>query len=173
MDAGITRGQTAEYWIRALGLVPHPEGGHWVQTYRAREEIDASGPPSRFGAARPCSTAIYFLLRSGEYSAFHRLKADELWHFYAGGPLTLWIIDEGGELVPRRLGPHHDRGQSFQVAVPARSWFGATVDDPGTFTLVGCTVAPGFDFADFELGDRETLLRLCPQHRAVIERLTR
>lgn len=150
----------AEYWIERLGLKPHPEGGYYAETYRAAQTLPNG---------RPVATAIYFLLEHGNFSALHRLSSDEMWHFYTGDPLMVHLIEPMGAYRVLRLGP----GQSFQGVVPAGCWFGATVETPGGYALVGCTVAPGFDFADFELAEREALTRLYPQHRALIERLTR
>ena len=170
---------TADEWIERLGLERHPEGGWFRETYRAAETLPAAALPSRFGVPHPMSTAIHFLLRGDEFSALHRLKADEVWHFYDGAPLTLHLIAPDGATSHVRLGAGR-----FQAVVPAGHWFGATLDATGEavtraasaddrFALVGCTVAPGFIFEDFELGDRETLLARFPQHRALIARLTR
>ena len=171
----------ATYWIDRLGLMPHPEGGHFRETYRARETIAAEALPARFTGARAFSTAVYYLLRAGERSFLHRLRADELWHHYAGDPLAVTTIDDDGTLTVHALGHHVERGERFQVLVPAGTWFGAMLPEPATgkragargFALVGCTVAPGFDFADFEMASRADLLHRHPQHRDVIERLTR
>jgi predicted cupin superfamily sugar epimerase len=121
---------------------------------------------------RVFSTAIYFLLESHHVSALHRIQADEVWHFYAGGPLDVFVIDPAGKLSVIHLGPDLANGQVFQTVVPAGCWFGSKPAPGIPFSLVGCTVAPGFDFADFELADRATLLAQFPQHRAVIEQLT-
>jgi len=146
----------AKEWIERLGLTPHPEGGYFRETYR-----------SEF------STAIYFLLPGEQVSALHRLQADEGWHFYAGTSLTLAILHPTGTLESITLGTDAARGHRFQFVVPGNRWFGAAVDDPVGWTLVGCTTAPPFEFSDFELGDPVTLLSEFPQHRAVITRLTR
>jgi hypothetical protein len=161
----------ADGWIRALDLQPHPEGGFFRETYRSADAIDAGCLPARFPGTRPCSTAIYFLLRGDQRSALHRLRADEMWHFYAGGALTLHVIDRNGRLSVPVLGPDIERGESFQVVVKAGCWFGATVNDAASYTLAGCTVSPGFGLEDFELGDREALVRLYPDHAALIVRL--
>jgi len=163
--------RSANDWITRLGLVPHPEGGHFRETYRAAERIAGTGLPSRYGGARAFSTAIYFLLRSDEVSRLHRIKSDEIWHFYAGGPLTMFLIHPGGlgEII---LGSDPDQGQALQAVVPAGTWFGAAPRPSVPYALVGCTVAPGFEFADFELGDRHRLIGSYPQHAALIERLT-
>jgi predicted cupin superfamily sugar epimerase len=164
---------TSAYWIDRLGLVPHPEGGFYRETYRAREAFEAHHLPARFGGRRVSSTAIYFLLPGDQISALHRIKSDEVWHFYAGGVLTLSMIHADGRLETRRLGPDPERGEHFQAIVTAGCWYGAAVDDRGAYALVGGTVAPGFDFADFELGERAALLAAFPQHRDTILRLTR
>jgi uncharacterized protein len=165
--------RTAAQWIVALGLAPHPEGGFYRETYRAGETVEAAHLPARFGGARAHSTAIYFLLPADQVSALHRIRSDEVWHFYAGDALTLTLLHPDGRLEERRLGPDLDRGERFQVIVPAGAWYGAAVDAGGAYALVGGTVAPGFDFADFELAERAALLARFPQHRAAILRLTR
>ena len=158
--------------IKALKLQPHPEGGCYRETYRAAEAIPNAGLPARFHGARAHSTAIYYLLRAGEQSKLHRIKSDEVWHFYEGDALTIVAISPDGQLIETTLGRDFARGQVPQHVVPAGYWFGALPAKGSAFTLAGCTVAPGFDFADFELADRATLLTEFPQHRAWIERLT-
>ena len=160
---------TAESWIRQLDLVPHPEGGYYRETYRARERIAGEHLPARFGGERAISTAIYFLLVGDQVSRLHRIKSDEVWHFYTGTPLDLFVIGDDGRLTTHRLGPDGP----FQALVPAASWYGAAPSGGTGWALLGGTVAPGFDFADFELGDRAALLRAFPQHRILVERLTR
>jgi len=161
----------AAYWIDKLKLNAHPEGGFYREVYRSNELYDSSGLPTRFGGNRSFSTSIYFLLRSEDRSVFHRIKSDELWHFYAGSSLTLYQLDDNG-LSTQVLGsPEYSIG-SLQVIIPANSWFGALVNDPDSFVLAGCTVAPGFDFADFETANSNELLKLYPQHFEIINRLT-
>lgn len=154
---------TAAYWIDKLGLIPHPEGGFYKQTFRS--ELTQDG--------RSASTAIYFLLTPAGFSAFHRLSSDELWHFYAGSPVNVHVIDPDGTYSLHSLGPDAESGQHFQTAVPAGCWFASEVREGAAFGLVGCTVAPGFEFSDFELADRERLAAAYPKHRLLIERLTR
>lgn len=162
----------AQHYIQSLNLQPHPEGGYFAETYRSTESIPQGALPGRFGGQRAFGTAIYFLLESHHVSALHRIQADEIWHFYAGGPLEVFVINRDATLAILRLGSDATKGDVFQAVVPAGCWFGSKTA-PGTdFSLVGCTVAPGFDFADFELGNRAALLTEFPQHRAVIERLT-
>ena len=142
-----------ERLIARFSLKPHPEGGFFAESYRAKESIPRSALPSRFKGDRAFSTAIYFLLPKGTRSKLHRIQADELWHFYAGGPLIVTEKSPDGAVKRTTLGPRVEEGHVFQHAVPAGTWFGAE-PAPGTeYALVGCTVAPGFDFADFELGE--------------------
>jgi predicted cupin superfamily sugar epimerase len=165
----VTAPRTAAEWIRALDLRPHPEGGHYRETYRAAETITPPG----FAGPRALSTAIYFLLQGHEFSALHRLRSDELWHFHAGAPLRVVELTPAGVLREHRLGPDVGAGERPQVAIPAGSWFGARVADSASFALVGCTVAPGFDFADFELGDPSELRARYSRYVDTIDRFTR
>ena len=123
--------------------------------------------------ARPVSTAIYFLLEGDNFSAFHRLQSDELWHFYAGAALTVHVIEAEGRYSAFQLGNDPEAGEVLQAVVKAGCWFASEVTDGKSFALVGCTVAPGFDFEDFELAKRAELVRNYPQHRKIIEKLTR
>ncbi|WP_240732099.1 cupin domain-containing protein [Geobacter sp. FeAm09] len=165
---------TAAYWAEKLDLLRHPEGGWFRETYRAAETIPEAGLPTRFQGERAFSTAIHFLLERDDFSALHRLKSDEVWHFYDGGPLTVHLMTPDGQYRPLRLGRDPEKGERFQAVAPAGCWFGAEVAaGPGDFALVGCTVAPGFDFSDFELAGQADLTGLFPQHAALIRRLTR
>jgi len=161
---------------RLVGLYrmqPHPEGGFFKETYRSAGEIPASALPDTYGGPRAYSTAILYLLAGGRYSAFHRLKSDEMWHFYAGTGLELYLLQEGQPLRTIRMGQDPAGGTVFQALAPAGSWFAACVLDPDGYALVGCTVAPGFDYADFELARREDLIRRFPGEAELITRLTR
>ncbi|MEI6167273.1 MAG: cupin domain-containing protein [bacterium] len=164
--------KTAAYWIRSLQLAPHPEGGFYREVYRCPEAISRKALPGRYTGSRAVSTSIYFLLRGGDVSRFHRLASDEIWHFHAGSPLTLHIIDPKGIYQSVSLGVEGHRRQQPQLVIKRHHWFAATVDNPREYTLMGCTVAPGFDFADFELADRDILVRRCPGKAALIQRLT-
>jgi predicted cupin superfamily sugar epimerase len=163
----------ASYWIEKLRLGRHPEGGYFRQTYRSDIQIAVEALPARFSGARTASTAIYFLLGGNDFSAFHRLRSDEIWHFYAGSGLIVHVIDPAAEYSCIRLGSDAENGEVLQAVVRAGCWFGSELADRSSFALVGCTVSPGFDFEDFELGKRLELVRCYPQHRRVIERLTR
>lgn len=164
--------KTADYWIKQLDLQPHPEGGYFRETYRSRETIPKHALPGRFGGNRTFSTCIYYLLNQNQYSAFHRIQQDEIWHFYEGSPLTIHILNPNNPYQTITLGRDPGAGESLQAIVNAGSWFAAAVNDTESYALVGCTVAPGFDFADFELADREHLIDLFPDHRRLFERFT-
>lgn len=162
----------AEYWIKKLKLEPHPEGGYFRQTYKSDLLIAREALPG-FSGARAASTAIYFLLEGENFSAFHRLRSDELWHFYAGSPLAVHVIEPAGSYSSILLGSNPEAGQTFQAVVRAGCWFASHVADWKSWALVGCTVAPGFEFADFEMAKREELSAQYPQHGEMIWGLTR
>ena len=164
--------QTAEYWIETLRLRKHPEGGYYREVYRSNETVSSGALPPRFRGERNLATSIYFLLPGSEVSRLHRLSADEVWHFYTGSSITLYIFHPSGEHRTIQLGSDAGRGEVFQAVVDHGSWSGAKVDAQDSFSLVGCTVAPGFDFDDFEIRTRPELLREFPGHREVIEALT-
>lgn len=147
----------ADYFISRLNLEKHPEGGFYRELYRQDANL---------------ATSIYFLLRSGEVSKFHRLKSDEIWYFHAGTSLTVHIIDAGGALKAVKLGADPEAGEQPQVIVPGGCIFGATVNREDSYTLVGCMVSPGFEFAGFELLSRDRLLKDYPQHENIIMLLT-
>jgi uncharacterized protein len=165
--------KTAGELVKELELARHPEGGWYRESYRCAEGVRADALPERFGGQRSFCTAIYFLLERGDISALHRIKADEMWHFYSGSPLTVHIITPAGEQRQLVLGSDLLSGASFQGVVPAGCWFGAEISGEGDYALVGCTVAPGFDFADFEMADRNELLLQYPVHAEMIGRLTK
>jgi uncharacterized protein len=163
----------AQYWINHLGLSSHPEGGYYRATYKSDLTITRSALPSSYQGDRSASTAIYFLLDGEDFSAFHRIASDEVWHFYGGSSLVVYVIDPDGDYSELHLGGGSDEGEAFQAVVKAGCWFASRVKDAAGFALVGCTVAPGFDFADFELAVRSELVAAYPQHRRLIEELTR
>ena len=162
----------AFYWIKNLDLSPHPEGGFYKEAYRSSESIPHGALPTRFSGARSFSTSIYYLLQKGDFSAFHRICSDEGWHFYGGSPLHLHIIYNGRY---RRvvIGAEVSDGHYLQYTVPAGAWFASEPSEGGEYSLVGCTVSPGFDFADFEMAGREVLTQEFPEQASLIERLTR
>jgi predicted cupin superfamily sugar epimerase len=158
--------------VEWLQLAPHPEGGYFRETYRSAEEIPADAL-SLFPAARSVATGIYYLLVGDDFSAFHRIRSDEMWHHYTGSAVVVHMIGTDGGYASLKVGPDLEAGQEPQAVVPAGAWFAAEVADPSGYSLLGCTVAPGFDFADFEFGDPAELTRLCPEERELIRRLTR
>lgn len=164
---------SAKYWIDRLGLITHPEGGYYRETYRADLSIPREALPPQFSGPRLVSTAIYFLLEKENFSAFHRLRSDELWHFYAGDPLVVHVIEPNGRYSEISIGSNPDAGEHLQAVVQAGCWFASRVRNPESFALAGCTVSPGFDFENFELGKRPELISLYPQHRKLIEQCTR
>lgn len=159
--------------IETYRLQPHPEGGYYTRTYCSNEQIAAAHLPERFNGDRFISTAIYFLLEGNQFSAFHRIKSDELWHFYAGDGLHIYVIheDERGEIL--KLGNDLENGFLFQQVVKAGCWFASKPVHENGFAFVGCTVAPGFDFEDFEMGEKNVLMQQYPQHREWIKNLCR
>ena len=167
------KNNNAKHWTEKLRLEPHPEGGYFRQTYRSDVVIAREALSSGFNGARAASTAIYFLLEGENFSAFHRLRSDEVWHFYAGSPLAVEVIEPAGSRSTILLSNDSDVDQTFQAIVPAGCWFASHVADWKGWSLVGCTVAPGFDFEDFEMAKREELVRKYPQHRELIGLLTR
>jgi uncharacterized protein len=159
--------------INKYNLQPHPEGGWYAQTYKCKETISADALPERFTGSRAFSTAIYFLLEKGNFSAFHRIKSDECWHFYAGDPLEIFVINPDGNLLTVILGNDFIKGHLFQYVVPANCWFASRPAVDSKFSFVGCTVSPGFDFADFELAGINDLLAAYPQHGETTKGLCR
>jgi len=155
-----------DWLVQELRLSPHPEGGFYRETYRAAR---------RDGGGRAASTLIYFLLPQGQVSRLHRIDADEGWHFYLGGPLDIFELDPHAPQAAAavtRLGNDLAKGEQPQHVVPAGKWFGAVPVAGSPYSLVGCTVAPAFEFSAFELADRATLLAAFPQAADLIRRLT-
>ena len=159
--------------IKKLDLKPHPEGGYFKETYRSSGEIATDSLGSNYSGNRNHSTCIYFLLRSGNFSAFHKINQDEIWHFYDGSPILLHIISESGNYTKHIIGKDVCNGQSPQLIVPGNHWFAAAVINKDDYSLAGCTVSPGFDFEDFTLPKRAELLAKFPQHQQIITALTR
>lgn len=154
-------------------LQPHPEGGWYKETYRSNEAIPENALPARFTGNRTFSTAIYFLLEQGNFSAFHKIKSDECWHFYAGDALEIFILLPNGELEIILLGSDIENKQAFQHVVPANCWFASRPAKESRYCFVGCTVAPGFDFADFEMANANDLIKTYPLHSQLIHDLCR
>jgi len=164
---------SAHFWKEKLKLTKHIEGGSFREVYRSQLHLSQSALTANHKGDRSASTSIYFLLENGDFSAFHRIASDELWHFYDGSCLSIYEIMPDGTLTKHFLGRDIDSGEQLQVLIPAGSWFASRVENPDSYSLCGCTVAPGFDYADFELADRKNLQQLFPQHSSLIEKLTR
>ncbi len=164
---------TVEQLIRIHDLKPHPEGGYFRETYRSDEGIPGNCLPPRYGGNRNYSTAIYYLLAYGSISKLHRIASDEVWHFYLGGPLTVVELKPDGPADRIILGPEVDHGQRLQHVVKAGTWIGAYPNPGSGYCLVGCTVAPGFDFADFQSACRQELLERYPLEQEIILKLTK
>jgi len=164
--------QSADYWIEKLSMEGHPEGGFFKETYKSSERFCHDGLPERFSGKRAFATGIFFLLKKGHFSAFHKIKSDEMWHFYEGHPLEICYIDSDGVLNFIKLGRDFEKGEVFQAVVPANCWFGSYLPENSDYALVGCTVSPGFDFEDFEIADRADLLKLYPDYSDIILKLT-
>ncbi|MDT3294787.1 cupin domain-containing protein [Shewanella sp. SP2S2-6] len=154
---------TADDFIEHLALEQHVEGGYYRSSHRSETPFDQT---------RALWSSIYFLLRTGEVSHFHRLTADEMWYFHAGQSLTIYMIAPDGVLTTAQLGLDLAAGERPQFLVPKGCIFGSAMNQPG-FSLVGCMVSPGFTFDDFKLFSQKTLLAHYPQHSEIIKRLSR
>jgi len=164
---------TADTLIHLLKLQPHPkEGGFFRETYRAAEGVDAASLPARYGSPRHHSTCIYYLLTPSTFSALHLLESDEIFHFYLGGPVRMLQLLPDGTGKTLLLGPDIANGQHPQLVVPRGVWQGSFLAPGHDFALLGCTVAPGFDFADYHHGERAALIGRYPEHAELIRRLT-
>ena len=160
----------AKKLIQQLELTAHQEGGHYRRTYQSEEAIPLASRPD--DNPRHFSTAIYFLLQAGEFSAWHKLRSEEMWHHYEGENLHIHTLDpQTHELNTLTLGKLSNGGTP-QLIVPRGLWFCAEIASDHGFTLCGCTVTPGFDFTDFELPQRDSLLELFPEHAEIIKRYT-
>lgn len=163
---------SADFYIEHLGLTKHVEGGAFKETYRSHFVLNQNCLTPVFNGDRNIATGIYFLLSYGDFSAFHRIKSDEMWHFYDGDCLSIYEIEANGNLITHKLGRDILNGEKFQLVIKAGSWFASRCEVNNGFSLVGCTVAPGFDFNDFELAD-SSLKDAFPQHRKLINELIR
>ncbi len=156
-----------------LKMEPHPEGGFYKETYRSNGVVPQNALGKEFTGDRNYCTAIYFLLTSENFSAFHRIKQDEIWHYYSGSSLYVHVISPDGKYNKFTVGMNLDRGELPQLVVPAGCWFASSVKDTDSYSLVGCTVSPGFDFDDFELAERAVLSKEFPEHNTIITQFTR
>jgi hypothetical protein len=164
--------KSAEYWIENLQLEKHPEGGWFKEVYRSREIISKNALPDGFSGDRSISTSIYYLLEGEDFSAFHRIKSDEIWHFYTGNSAIEIISIEEGKIKRQFLGDNPGQNQYFQIVVPKNTWFAARLINKNGFVLAGCTVSPGFHFDDFEMGT-EKLIEEYPELEKEIAGLIR
>lgn len=165
--------QEQKFWINELKLHKHTEGGYYKEIYRSFHFFPEECLPQKYSGRRNCSTSIYYLLPGNEVSHFHRLLSDEIWFFYTGSSLAIYIIDQKGILTKVYLGNNIQNKEVFQVVIPANCWFGAEVNDKKNFSLVSCVVAPGFDFKDFELAKRDDMKKKYPQHADIINKLAK
>lgn len=165
----IRRMSKAKYYIDKIGLIKHPEGGFYKEVYRSGEDINTDSLDDRFPSKRNISSSIYFLLERDDFSAFHKIKSDEIWHFYDGDMIEIYSISPEGELTLHKLGLDLANNESPQLCIPHGHFFAAKTS--GDYTLVGCTVAPAFDFSDFEMPDKKTLSNLFPEHSEIIDEL--
>jgi uncharacterized protein len=163
---------TADYFIQNLDMTPHEEGGFFKETFVSKENISGKDSSSDIDESKKLWTSIYFLLRDGEVSNFHRLKSDEMWYYHSGSPLTIYMISPEGKLITEELGLNIEKGEKPQVLVPKNYIFGSAMNSEG-YALVGCMVSPGFEFKDFELFKRNYLLETYPEYKEIILKLTR
>jgi len=162
-----------KYYAENLNLKEHPEGGYFKEVYRSTEKIKKENLSGKFNGDRNFSTSIYFLLAGENISYFHKIKSDEIWHFYDGSTIRIYTIKNNGKLNVDLLGRNINYGEQLQVIIKKGSWFCAEVINKKSFGLVGCTVAPGFDFEDLALAKRGQLLKKYPNHKKIIERFTK
>ncbi|MEO0469687.1 MAG: cupin domain-containing protein [Bacteroidota bacterium] len=162
---------SAADWISRLSLQPHPEGGYFGVVYTAPELYQPGHLPTRYQHPHPAHSSIYFLVTEAGFSAFHKLQTDEVWHFYAGSGLRIHLLNHGEKHRTLLLGDAFEQGYQFQQIVPRGNWFAAETE--GAYSLIGCTLGPGFIFEDFELGKKHSLVQQFPQHADLITRLTR
>lgn len=160
------------YIIEKLKLIAHPEGGYFNEIYRSSELISKSSLPQRYNADRNFSTSIYFMLAGEQISLFHRLKSDEIWHYYKGSVTNLHCF-EGNQYSLIRIGSGIENNEQPQFVIKAGVWFAAEIENKNSYSLIGCTVAPGFDFADFEFAQRNDLIQNFPDHSDLIKRFTK
>ena len=163
---------SAKRIIETLNLIPHPEGGYFKENYRSKGVIKNNSLDFEADGERNYSTCIYFLLNENDFSAFHKIRQDEIWHFYAGSTLLLHTINPNGNYNLIRIGNNLENGDFFQFVVPAGTWFASEVENKTSYSFCGCTVSPGFDFRDFKMPSGKTLSKIYPEHQEIIKRLS-
>lgn len=164
--------RAADDYIAQLGMTAHTEGGYFKELYKNNYSISVKELAPGCERERSLSSTIYYLLKSGQVSRFHRLLSDEVWFYHAGSPLRIYMIDSQGVLTTVKLGLAINEGESPQIVVPANTIFGADVVDDDSFSLVSCMVSPGFDYRDFLLYTREELIKQYPEHSIIITKLS-
>jgi predicted cupin superfamily sugar epimerase len=164
---------TSTDWIQALGLIPHPEGGYYREFYRSSHVLSESSLPEGFRGERDLGSVIHYMLTKNDFSAFHRLRSDEIWHFHHGSAFLIHIISPEGDYRRLKLGLDVHVGEVPCIAIPAGSFFGAEVAEENSYALASCTVMPGFSFEDFQMPSRDKLLAKFPKLFSEIMHLTR
>lgn len=165
----MSQSRTADYWIETLDMEKHREGGYYVETYESDVRFPAEGLPEGYSGDRASGSSIYYLLTTDDFSAFHKMRSDELWHFYEGDPITLYLLEDDGVRTVR-IGD-----EQFQTVVPGDTWFAGEIvsgDAADGYALVGCDVTPAFEYADYELATKE-LAKEFDDQAELIHRLTR
>ena len=162
--------ESAATWIERLQLIRHIEGGWYKEVYKSPITLQSTGETF---TNRSICTHIYFLLEKNDFSSLHRIRADESWHFYAGTPLTVYEFEHSGNLIQHHLGNDLSTGCMPYCLIKSGNWFGARIESEGTFSLVGCTVSPGFEFDDLELAKADDLSRMYPEHETFIREMCR
>lgn len=163
---------TADYFIKELNMIAHREGGFYKESFKSEETLADRISNDEKKESKKLWSSIYFLLRDGEVSNFHRLKSDEMWYYHSGSPLTIYMITPDGNLITEQLGLNIEKGEKPQVLVPKDYIFGSAMNNEG-YALVGCMVSPASDFKEFELFERDYLLEKYPYYKEVILKLTR
>ena len=162
-----------QFLIDTLQLKPHPEGGYFSEIYKSNIKIEKKYLSAEYSGERSLITTIYYLLNGDDFSPFHRLKSDEIWHFYSGSPLLIHIITQDGAYKTITLGNNLERKESPVIIIPRMQWYAAEIKDKNSFTLAGCTVSPGFEFDDHEFAKRNEMLAQYPNHADLINRLSK
>lgn len=158
---------TSTYWTNHLNLQPHPEGGFYKEVFRSGIVVNKTNDAD----IKQACTSIYYLLEGKDFSGFHRLASDEIWYFHKGVPLKIYAIDSEGSCIVHKLSDISTGNLS--VVIEAGLWFAADIPSGEGFTLVSCAVAPGFEFAEFEMAEFDAMVKLYPQHSGLLERLCR
>jgi predicted cupin superfamily sugar epimerase len=159
--------------IHELDLEPHPEGGYFKRQYYSEEYVLKDSLPERYSHLRHFYSSIYYLLGPGDFSAFHRLKSDEIWHFFEGDSISIHFLNPDGTYSLHHMGINLAKGECYQLLIPHGTWFAAQPVNVTGYTLIGCTVIPAFDYEDFEIGDFNDLSTLYPQHTVLVRRFCR